>query len=135
MPGDEPVSVRKRPILRQQRPVLLMGGSGRPQLVSEIKVSQLRPSMSFDTAMAHLLGYARVSTTDQNPHLQVDALRAAGCYRVFVDKASGTLTARPELDQVLDPPPATPSSSGNCLGRSLRHLVDTVAGLHERQIG
>jgi DNA invertase Pin-like site-specific DNA recombinase len=52
--------------------------------------------------MTHLLGYARVSTTDQNPDLQVDALHAAGCYHIFVDKASGSLTARPELDQVLD---------------------------------
>jgi DNA invertase Pin-like site-specific DNA recombinase len=33
--------------------------------------------------MGHLLGYARVSTTDQHPQLQVDALEHAGCYRVF----------------------------------------------------
>jgi Site-specific recombinases, DNA invertase Pin homologs len=88
--------------------------------------------------MGHLLGYARVSTVDQNPDLQVDALRAAGCYRVFVDKAGGTSTARPELDKVLDQ-----LRSGDTLvvwkldrlGRSLRHLVETVAGLDERQVG
>ena len=39
--------------------------------------------------MGHLLGYARVSTTDQQPDLQVDALTAAGCYRVFTETASG----------------------------------------------
>lgn len=38
--------------------------------------------------MGHLLGYARVSTADQQPHLQVDALERAGCYRVFTDTAS-----------------------------------------------
>ncbi len=52
--------------------------------------------------MAHLLGYARVSTGEQHPDLQVDALKAAGCYRVFVDTASGALAGRPALDQVLD---------------------------------
>jgi hypothetical protein len=52
--------------------------------------------------MAHLLGYARISTGDQHPDLQVDALKAAGCYRVFIDTASGALAARPALEQVLD---------------------------------
>ena len=52
--------------------------------------------------MAHPLGYARISTGEQHPDLQVDALKAAGCYRVFVDTASGALAARPALDQVLD---------------------------------
>jgi DNA invertase Pin-like site-specific DNA recombinase len=39
--------------------------------------------------MGHLLGYARVSTTDQHPQLQVDALTVASCYRVFTETASG----------------------------------------------
>ena len=39
--------------------------------------------------MGHLLGYARVSTNDQQPQLQVDALTGAGCYRVFTETASG----------------------------------------------
>jgi hypothetical protein len=50
--------------------------------------------------MAHLLGHARISTSEQHPDLQVDALKAAGCYRVFVDTASGALAARPALDQL-----------------------------------
>src|SRR4029453_8273946 len=52
--------------------------------------------------MGHLLGYARVSTTDQQPQLQVDALQHAGCYRVFTETAGGARTDRPVLDQVLD---------------------------------
>jgi len=42
-----------------------------------------------------------VSTRDQNPAAQHDALAAAGCDRVFIDKASGTLASRPELDKAL----------------------------------
>ena len=46
-------------------------------------------------------GYARVSTLDQNPDLQLDALNAAGCGAVFVDRASGTTTKRPELARLI----------------------------------
>ena len=52
--------------------------------------------------MGHLLGYARVSTGDQDAALQQDALKAAGCYRIFTDTASGSLESRPELTKVLD---------------------------------
>ncbi len=52
--------------------------------------------------MAHLLGYARVSTTEQNPDLQVDELTAAGCWKVWTDHASGALDRRPQLDAVLE---------------------------------
>jgi DNA invertase Pin-like site-specific DNA recombinase len=88
--------------------------------------------------MGHLLGYARVSTTDQQPHLQVDALTAAGCYRVFTETASGARSDRPILDQVLDqlhPGDTLVVWKLDRLGRSLRHLVDTVTKLAERGIG
>jgi DNA invertase Pin-like site-specific DNA recombinase len=49
--------------------------------------------------MGHLLGYAPVSTGDQQPHLQVDALDRAGCYRVFTETASGALADRPVLER------------------------------------
>ena len=49
-----------------------------------------------------LVGYARVSTQDQNPGLQLDALHKAGCERVFVEKASGAQRDRPELRVALD---------------------------------
>ena len=52
--------------------------------------------------LVHLLGYARVSTTDQQPQLQVDALERAGCYRVFTETASGARADRPTLEQLLD---------------------------------
>ncbi len=51
--------------------------------------------------MAHV-GYARVSTLDQNPALQLDALTAAGCGKVFEDRASSTRTDRPGLQKALD---------------------------------
>ena len=88
--------------------------------------------------MGHLLGYARVSTTDQQPQLQVDALKGAGCYRVFVETASGARTDRPILEQVLDqlrPGDTLVVWRLDRLGRSLRHLVDTVTGLADRGVG
>ncbi len=49
-----------------------------------------------------LLGYARVSTAEQNADLQTDELTSAGCCEVFVEDASGVLDRRPELDTVLE---------------------------------
>jgi DNA invertase Pin-like site-specific DNA recombinase len=88
--------------------------------------------------MGHLLGYARVSTTDQQPHLQDDALERAGCYRVFTQTASGARADRPTLQQLLDqlrPGDTLVVWKLDRLGRSLRHLVDTVTGLADRGIG
>jgi DNA invertase Pin-like site-specific DNA recombinase len=108
--------------------------------VSEINVAE--PTLSQGSAtvsgMGHLLGYARVSTTDQQPQLQVDALQRAGCYRVFTETASGARTDRPILEQLLDqlrPGDTLVVWKLDRLGRSLRHLVDTVTGLAERGIG
>src|SRR5918992_5945624 len=52
--------------------------------------------------MGHLLGYALVSTNDQQPQLQVDALERAGCSREFAETASGAHADRTTLEQVLD---------------------------------
>ena len=49
-----------------------------------------------------LIGYARVSTIDQNPALQMDALKTAGCDKVFTEKASGSHRDRPQLKAALN---------------------------------
>ena len=88
--------------------------------------------------MAHLLGYARVSTLEQNPDLQVDELTAAGCWRVWTDRASGALDRRPQLDDVLvqlRPGDTLVVWRLDRLGRSLRHLIDVVTALEERGVG
>jgi DNA invertase Pin-like site-specific DNA recombinase len=108
--------------------------------MSEINVAQptLSQGSATVTGMGHRLGYARVSTTDQQPHLQVDALQHAGCYRVFTETASGARTDRPALEQLLDqlrPGDTLVVWKLDRLGRSLRHLVDTVTGLAERGVG
>ncbi len=84
------------------------------------------------------IGYARVSTREQNPALQVDALKAAGCERIYQDVASGAKTARPALDELLGQ-----LRAGDVLviwkldrmGRSLKHLVELVGNLMERKVG
>lgn len=86
----------------------------------------------------HLIGYARVSTRDQDPALQLDALTSAGCKRIFTDTASGSLDRRPELDRCFEH-----LRSGDVLtvwrldrlGRSVRHLIDVVNDLEARGIG
>lgn len=84
------------------------------------------------------IGYARVSTLEQDPALQHDALVAAGCQRVFTDQASRKLESRPGLDDLLEH-----VRRGDTvvvwrldrLGRSLRHLLETVSDLEHRGVG
>ncbi len=88
--------------------------------------------------MAESIGYARVSTADQNPELQLDALRDAGCDRIFTDHASGAKTSRPELDRALDRLRAGDTLvvwKLDRLGRSLPHLVETIKDLSDRDVG
>jgi DNA invertase Pin-like site-specific DNA recombinase len=85
-----------------------------------------------------LVGYARVSTADQNAALQVDALKAAGCKRIFRETASGAQRDRPELAKALD---YIREGDVLCvwkldrLARSLRQLLETGEALAERGIG
>jgi DNA invertase Pin-like site-specific DNA recombinase len=85
-----------------------------------------------------LIGYARVSTQDQTLHLQQDALNQAGCDQIYTDTASGSAAERTGLEQAL-----SHLRKGDTLvvwrldrlGRSLRHLIETVTALDERGIG
>src|SRR5574339_76366 len=85
-----------------------------------------------------LIGYARVSTLEQTLALQQDALTQAGCERLFTDTASGSLTQRPGLTEALAftrPGDTLVVWRLDRLGRSLRHLLDTVGALQQRGIG
>lgn len=85
-----------------------------------------------------LVGYARVSTVEQNLDLQQDAFRAAGCSKTFEDTLSGAREDRPGLDAVLDylrPGDTLVVWKLDRLGRSLPHLIETVRALEARGIG
>ena len=85
-----------------------------------------------------LIGYARVSTLDQDPAMQVEALQAAGCERIYTEKASGAARERPALQAALDH-----MRAGDVLvvwkldrlARSLRQLIDTAASLDKLGAG
>lgn len=90
------------------------------------------------TAGGASIGYARVSTQDQDLSLQSSALEAAGCRRIFADVASGAKTARPELDKALEhlrPGDTLVVWKIDRLGRSTSHLIEVVEGLKQRGVG
>src|SRR6266487_5286613 len=84
-----------------------------------------------------LIGYARVSKTEQHLELQLDALNIAGCEQIFTDKITGSKTERKGLEEAL-----SHLRKGDTLvvwrldrlGRSLKHLIDTLKGFHEKGI-
>lgn len=84
------------------------------------------------------IGYARVSTLEQNPELQLDALNKAGCEKIYTDQVSGVKADRPGLRDAL-----AYTRKGDCLvvwrldrlGRSLKHLIQTVEDLESRGVG
>ncbi|GAI42772.1 unnamed protein product [marine sediment metagenome] len=84
------------------------------------------------------IGYARISTHDQNLGLQEDALKDADCKEIFRDVASGAKTERPGLEEAL----AYLRENDTLvvwkldrLGRSIQHLIQTIKSLNERKIG
>ena len=82
-----------------------------------------------------LIGYARVSTHDQTLALQRDALAGAGCARIFTDTASGATADRSGLDEALAfarPGDTLVVWKLDRLGRSLPHLLETIARLQAR---
>ena len=84
-----------------------------------------------------LIGYARVSTIDQNPALQMDALKTAGCDKVFTEKASGSHRDRPQLKAALNY-----LREGDTLvvwklsrlARSLTQVIKTATDINDRGI-
>lgn len=85
-----------------------------------------------------IIGYARVSTQDQNPELQLDALRGAGCEQMFHETATGKFRERPELVACL-----RTMRKGDTLvvwkldrlARSLKDLVEIIHDLNQRGVG
>jgi DNA invertase Pin-like site-specific DNA recombinase len=85
-----------------------------------------------------LIGYARISTLDQTLDLQIDALKKAGCEQIFTDRVSGSKAERKGLTEAL-----SHLREGDTLvvwrldrlGRSLRHLIDTVTEINARGVG
>jgi DNA invertase Pin-like site-specific DNA recombinase len=92
----------------------------------------------MDEEIIMLIGYARVSTHEQNLDLQKDALEKAGCERVYVEQMSGSSSNRPELKRIMDT-----LREGDTLvvwrldrlGRSLKHLIELITELEERKVG
>ena len=84
-----------------------------------------------------LIGYARVSTQDQNLELQFDALNKSGCKKIFEDRVSGSRAERPGLNKLLEM-----LREGDTLvvwkldrlGRSVKNLVDLVVELHKQGV-
>jgi DNA invertase Pin-like site-specific DNA recombinase len=84
------------------------------------------------------IGYGRVSTRDQHPEAQHDALAAAGCEEVFIETASGKLAKRPQLENALLSANRTGDqlviTKLDRLGRSLEHLIELSRHLQERGV-
>src|SRR5690348_5297623 len=85
-----------------------------------------------------LIGYARVSTQEQNLDLQLDALKTIGSSKIFSDTISGSKDERKGLEEALEfvrPRDTLVVWRLDRLGRSLRHLIDTVNYLHSQLVG
>ena len=85
-----------------------------------------------------LVGYARISTIDQNLDMQIDELKKAGCEKIFSDVASGAKVERIELQKAFEQirkDDILVVWKLDRLGRSLKHLIQAVSELNERGIG
>ena len=84
------------------------------------------------------IGYCRISTSEQNLELQIQALKEAGCEKIFEEVASGAKDDRPKLKEAIEY-----ARKGDVitvwkldrLSRSLKHLIETVSDLEKREVG
>ena len=127
MPTKKPKATPTRPKLRR-RPDPSKKAPAKPKL----RRDGVTPAKSM------LIGYARVSTLDQNLALQRDALTDAGCGKIFIEQMSGAVTERPALRDALEF-----ARSGDTiivwkldrLARSMKQLIETIETLRVRGIG
>src|SRR5262252_2635760 len=121
-------TTRSAPPRSRRRPVAAKAARGRA----------VPPAADLAMAKPMLIGYARVSTVEQNLALQRDALTEAGCQRIFTEQMSGVVTDRPALHDALEF-----ARSGDTLivwkldrlARSMKQLIETVETLRVRGIG
>jgi DNA invertase Pin-like site-specific DNA recombinase len=108
-----------------------------PELASEgIELEHLVGD-TMAPAFGALIGYARVSTEEQNLDLQVDALKRAGCAQIYSDKVSGAASEKPGLEELmryLRQGDTLVVWKLDRLGRTVKGLVDFVESLHDRQV-
>lgn len=85
-----------------------------------------------------LIGYARVSTHDQSLDLQKDALKSAGCEKIFLDEISGAVSERPGLakaKEMLRKGDSLVVWRLDRLGRSIKDLIDWITWLDDQGVG
>jgi DNA invertase Pin-like site-specific DNA recombinase len=99
-----------------------------------VRIQRQNGQITYMTA----IGYARVSTGDQDTALQLDALRKAGCEKLFEDRASGVKTDRPGLAEAIryvrDGDTLTVWKLDR-LGRSMKHLIEIITELEAKDVG
>jgi DNA invertase Pin-like site-specific DNA recombinase len=91
----------------------------------------------MDTHQLHRVGYARVNSIGQNLDSQIDALKAAGCKKIFTDKITGSRMDRPGWDQLMEyvrPGDVLVVAELSCMTRSLMHLLQTAQALECKQV-
>ncbi|RYE11620.1 MAG: recombinase family protein [Rickettsiales bacterium] len=85
------------------------------------------------------IGYARVSTQDQNLDMQIDALKRAGCEKIFAEKITGTKQTRPEYELlkefIRDGIDTVVVCKLDRMGKSLKNLIEEMGELERRKIG
>lgn len=116
----------------------LRPSSGLRKLSLETDSPKTYGSHGFSDHIVMLVGYARISTRDQSPALQRDALKAAGCGRIFEETASAARRDRPQLAAALDFIRVDDTLVVwrlDRLARSMRQLIETIEDLGERDIG